>query len=236
MKSQRIGLLIPPPNVVMETECRKIFPPSVTIHATRISRSTDHVTVDSLLEMGRNTEEAARLLAMTRPDVMIFGCTSGSFIMGVGWDREIRERIARVTPIPAITTSTAVLEGLRALGLKKISLLAPYTEDITLREKKFLEGNGFQVLGIRGLGISASLEIAEFPIAQIHRLALETNDPQGDGLFISCTNFPTIEIIERLEKELGKPVLTSNQASAWAAWKILGRREPIKGFGELFAR
>lgn len=230
----RIGLLIPPPNVTMEPEFREIIPPHITIHATRISRSTDKVTVDSLLEMERNTEEAARLLAMTRPNVIIFGCTSGSLIMGVGWDRKIIEKIATVTPIPAITTSTAVVEALNSLKAKKIAILTPYIEEINEREKGFLEGNGFQVLKIAGLGISDSPKIAEVPLSEVHRLAVQTNEKEADALFISCTNFPTIGIIDRLERELGKPVVTSNQASAWYALKRMGKKERIKGFGSLF--
>src|SRR5512133_514915 len=85
----RLGLLIPPPNVVMEMGFNRWLPPSIPVHATRMYRSTSDVTVDSLLEMARNANDAARLLAMTLPDVIMFGCTSGSLIMGVGWDREI---------------------------------------------------------------------------------------------------------------------------------------------------
>jgi maleate isomerase len=230
----RIGLLIPPPNVVMEPEFREILPQHITIHATRISRSTDKVTIDSLLEMERNTEEAARLLAMTQADVIIFGCTSGSFIRGVGWDKQIIEKIARVTPIPAITTSTAVIEALKALGIKKVAVLTPYIKGINEREKGFLEGNGFQVLKIAGLGISDAPKIAVVPMSEVYRLALQTNNKEADGLFISCTNFPTIGIIDRLERELDKPVVTSNQASAWYCLKRIERKELIKGFGSLF--
>jgi len=236
MERLRIGLLIPPPNVLMEPEFREIVPPHITIHATRISRSTDKVTVDSLLEMERNTEEAARVLAMARPNVIIFGCTSGSLIMGVGWDRQIVEKIATVTPIPAITTSTAVVEALKSLNAKKIAVFTPYIEEINERETGFLEGNGFQVLTISGLGISESLKIAQVPISEVHRLSLQTDKKEADALFISCTNFPTIGIIDRLERELGKPVVTSNQASAWYALKRMGRKEQIRGFGSLFEK
>lgn len=232
----RIGLLIPPPNVVMEPEFREILPRHITIHATRISRSTDKLTVDSLLEMERNTEEAARLLAMTQADVLIFGCTSGSLIMGVGWDKQIIEKIARVTPIPAITTATAVIEALKALRIKKIAVLTPYIKEINEREKCFFEGNGFQVLKIIGLGIIDSPKIAEVPLSEVYRLALQTDDKKADGLFISCTNFPTIGIIDRLERELDKPVVTSNQASAWYGLRHIERKELIKGFGSLFEK
>ena len=105
----RVGLMVPLPNTVMEPEFREMLPSYVAVHSTRISRSTDKVTVGSLLKMGKNTKETARLLAMAQPKVIVFGCTSGSLIKGVGWDRQIIEKNLKVTPIPAITTSTAVI-------------------------------------------------------------------------------------------------------------------------------
>lgn len=229
----RIGLLIPPPNAVMEVEFNRWIPPEVAVHATRMYRSTSDVTVESLLEMARHANEAARLLAMTLPDVIMFGCTSGSLLMGVGWDREIIRGIEGTTGIRALTTSTAVVAALEAVGARKVAVATPYIEEVNLRERRFLEGHGFQVLGIRGMGILKSEQIARVPPSQVHRFAGGCDHPDADALFISCTNLRTMEVIDRLEEELGKPVVTSNQASLWMCLRVIGAGRPLAHGGRL---
>ncbi len=229
----RLGLLIPPPNVVMEVEFNRWLPPSIPVHATRMSRSTSDVTVESLLEMAQNANEAARLLAMTLPDVIMFGCTSGSLIMGAGWDREIISGIEATTGIQTLTTSTAVVTALKAIGAGKVAIATPYSEEVNLRERRFLEAHGFQVLEIRGLGLVKSEQMGRTPLATVHDLALSVDRPQADALFISCTNFRTMEVIDQLEEELGKPVITSNQASLWMCLKAVGVNRPFTSGGRL---
>ena len=229
----RIGLLIPPPNAVMEVEFNRWVPTEVAVHATRMYRSTSDVTVESLLEMARHVDEAARLLAMTLPDVIMFGCTSGSLIMGVGWDREIIQSIEGATGIRALTTSTAVVAALNAVGARKVAVATPYIEEVNLRERRFLEGHGLQVLGICGMGIVKSEEIARVPPSQVHRFARGCDHPDADALFVSCTNLRTMEVIDRLEDELGKPVVTSNQASLWMCLRVVGAGRLLARGGRL---
>lgn len=90
------------------------------------------------------------------------------------------------------------------------------------------------MLKIVGLGINEANKIAVVPISEVYRLALQTVLKEADGLFISCTNFQAIEIIESLEEEKGKPMVTSNQASAWSCLKGIRCPEKINGFGKLF--
>lgn len=229
----RIGLLLPPPNVVMEGEFNHWLPPAIALHTTRMFRSTSDVTIDSLKEMASHANEAARLLAMTIPDVIMFGCTSGSLIMGMGWDKEISAGITQATGVPAVTTSTAVVSALQASGVRRVAIATPYVNEVNLRERSFLEGHGFQVLGIRGLEIVKSEEIGRVPLARVRQFALECDHPEADALFISCTNLRTMGVIDQLEQELGKPVITSNQASLWMCLSSLGGGLPLPGGGHL---
>ncbi|MEM3831723.1 MAG: aspartate/glutamate racemase family protein [Sulfolobales archaeon] len=128
----------------------------------------------------------------------------------------------------SITTAQAVIEALKTLGAREIVVATPYIEEINERERRFLEDQGFRVLRIKGLGIRKNTEIGRLPPWTAYRLALEAiRDLRADALFISCTNFRTIEIIEALESRLGIPVISSNTASMWLALRSIGVKDRI---------
>ncbi|HSF01668.1 MAG TPA: aspartate/glutamate racemase family protein, partial [Solirubrobacterales bacterium] len=162
-----------------------------------------------------------------------FACTTGSLVRGPGWDKVLRDRIEARTSVPATTTSTAVLAAFATLGARRLGIATPYIDELNRREREFFEAQGFEVLDIRGLGIRDDRQIgAQFPQVA-YRLAREVDRPEVDCLFISCTNFPTMPIIAPLERDAGKPVVTSNQATIWDSLRRAGVRERIPGFGRL---
>ncbi|MHB1162332.1 MAG: maleate cis-trans isomerase family protein [Chloroflexota bacterium] len=229
----KVGILIPAANAVMEPDFNRLAQNGIAIYASRVGRQSPNVTVESQIEMLDHLDSAATLLAAAGMDLMVFGCTSASFVRGVGGDAEIAERIERLTGVPAITTSTAVMEALRQLRVKTISIFSPYLDEVNEREAEFFRGNGFEVLGIKGMQFQASAQNRSFPTEQIYREARKADSPDSEALFISCTNFRALGAIELLERDLGKPVVTSNQASFWYALKALKLREPREGYGQL---
>jgi len=204
-------------------------PEGVTIHFTRIPQTED--TEEQLAAMINYVPQAAQLLAHARVDAIAFGCTSGSFIKGTGYDREIIKRIEENTGVPATTTTTAVLEALKLMEMRKISVGAPYTDPIMQKLKKLLEDNGFKVIKMKGLGLIKGE--GDLPLDVTYKLAREIDSPESDGIFISCTDFKTVEILEILEEDLGKPVVSSNQATMWKLLRLAGLKTKIRGFGTL---
>lgn len=99
-------------------------------------------------------ETAAKFKGYPDLDLVVFGCTSGSCIKGIGWDKECCELIEKASGFPGLTTSTAVLEALHAVETKKVAVLTPYPEATNIIEKKFLEDNGFEVTNIVGMDMS----------------------------------------------------------------------------------
>lgn len=238
----RIGLLIPSVNTTMEPEFNRMAPDGVSIHATRLGLSG--FTPEGLIAMGKGVEQAAKMILDIGAEVIVFGCTSGSFVKGVGHDQELIREIEAVTGRPAIATSHAVLEALHHLKMKKVAVATPYPEEINEKEKDFLEGNGIKVVNIKGAEYwnrAPFYPLAKLPVSYIglhepqvaYKLALDVYRQEADGIFISCTNFRTIEIIEMLEKTVGKPVVTSNQATMVAALRKAGVQDRIKGYGVL---
>ena len=109
----------------------------------------------------------------------------------------------------------------------------PYVDEINELERRFLEQNGIEVLKIKGLGIVRNTEVGMKDPSVAYELAKEVYVPETHGLFISCTNFRTLEIIDKLERELGVPVISSNTATFWAMIRETGIRKRIEGYGRL---
>ena len=227
----KIGLLVPSANTVAEPEMNRAVPEGVSCFAARIrNTSTDY---DDTLAMLKHIERAADELASAHVDVIAFTCTSGSFVKGGTGEDELKERIERTSHIPSVTTSGAVVLALKNLEAKRLVVATPYPDEINRLEKLYLEENGFEVLTIKGLEIRDAFLIGcEMP-DNTYRFVKGMDDSSADAIFISCTNFPTMDIIKRLEKDCKKPVVTSNQATFWAALRKIGCGDSISGFGRL---
>jgi len=230
----RLGIIIPSVNTVMEPEFNKMAPEGVSVHAARMM-ALGKFEPKSLVEMAEETENAAKRLKQIA-DVIGWGCTSGSFVKGKGYDLEIIDRIKKVTGLPATTTSTAVIHALKTLKVKKIAVATPYTEEVNDLLKKFLEDNGFIVTNIKGLGVEVRGGQGVYHPSTTYRLSREVDSDEAECIFISCTNFRSIEIIDQLEKDCQKPVISSNTATMWHMLKLAGINENIKGFGTLLEK
>jgi len=215
----RIGLIVPSSNTTMEPEFYRVCPEGVSIHTARVP--LEEVTPDALVKMADYVLDAAKMLKTANVNVIVYGCTSGTLIGGVKWERELTSKIERETGVETITTASAVVQALKALDIKRVVVATPYIDKINELEKKFLEEHGIKVLSIKGLDVVKNIEIGKLAPWISYRLAKEVFKPEADGIFISCTNFRTLEIIEKLERELGKPVVTSNQASIWTALRTV---------------
>ena len=190
-----------------------------------------HVLTDQL-------EQTAAIYKGTRMDLVVFGCTSGSCIEGIGYDQELIRRIERASGIPGLTTSTAVLEALAALGTKKVAVLTPYPVETNVIEKKFLEDNGFAVTNIEAMDMSPlksqgkGFEDASEEFLIEHSLAVDLGD--ADTFFLSCMGLTTLEMVQPLEDQLGIPVVTSHQATLWSALRHCGIQDTRNDLGKLF--
>jgi len=215
----------------MEQEFNVMRPREATVHIARMRLK--EVTIPELMDMEREIETVALSLADAKVNVIGFGCTSGSLFRGLGHDQEIVTRIEEATDIPAVATAGAVVNALKALNLSKISVATPYTQKINSLEKKFFEQNGFVVQKIKGLGIKDNLKIGEQVPRTVYDLVKEVDTASNDGIFVSCTNLKTIEVIGRLEEEFKKPVVSSNTATLWAMLRRIKYVEPVIGWGRL---
>jgi maleate isomerase len=230
----RIGLLVPSSNTTVEPEFYRALPPGITLHCarlylTRIDPESIHRTQDEL-------ERESRSLASADVDVIVLGATAPSFLHGVGYDRELIARIESATGKRATTTSTAMLAALRALGARRIGLGSAYDATVNGIAAAFLEANGLQVLRREGLGYVDNLEVGRLAPETALEVARRVDDPQADAVLLACTNWRSLHAVEPLEAELGKPVVTTTQASLWQALRMVGHTGGLPGYGCLFDR
>ncbi|VBB38583.1 conserved hypothetical protein [uncultured Spirochaetota bacterium] len=229
----RVGLILPQTAYNCLGEFNAMSPKGLATLSTIIA--LEKVTPEYLKKMEEQVEDAASLLEKGSPDLIIFGCTSGSLVLGPGSDARLAKKIEDKTGIPALVTSTAIVDAMKSLGIKRPIVVTPYIEEIDKLEKKFLEAYGINVQAMRGLGITEPKEIVNVNPLIWYRFAKEIFTPECDGLFISCTGIHTMDIIESLENDLGIPVVTSNQATVWAALERLGIKSTVKGCGKLLS-
>lgn len=228
----RLGLIVPSSNTTNEPEFYRWLPEGVSLHTSRMR--LEDATADTLERMADDVERCGDLLATADVDVVAYGCTTGSLVKGPGYDEEIESRLAEIADAPAVATAASIKRAFDALDLSSIAITTPYIDDLNRREADFLDAAGYDVVAIDGLGIAPNTEIGAQRPETAYRKARDLDHEDADGIFISCTNYRTFEIIEALEADLEKPVVTSNQATLWDALRTMGVDRSGLALGTLF--
>lgn len=227
----RIGLIIPSSNRLTEPQFHQYAPPGVGIHVTRLRMTGKwHKPVS---ELKASLAEAAAALSDTKPSVIVFHCTANSMENGPAHEAALVETIQNASGCPTITTAQAVCQAFTHFDIKNLVLISPYVKQTNEHEVEYLAQAGFTVLHELGLGLESDGYSAVTPQQWI-QVVNENTRPDADGYFLSCTNTRMIEAIDDLENQLGKPVISSNQATLWACLKRLGIPQSISGLGRLF--
>jgi len=227
---RRIGLLVPSSSSAQERDFNKALPEDITLHVARMRLS--NVEADSTLRIVQEIETESQKLADVDVDVIVFPATAPSSRNGIGYDQELIKRISAASGKPATTASTALLEALRVLSAKRIVLGAPWSAPVNQTVAAFIEANGVEVLAQEALGFIRNLEIGLLDPQTALDVGRRVNRPGADVVILACGNWSTFSIIDQLERDLRKPVLTTNQVSLWHALKIMDRK-PLGGLGVL---
>jgi maleate cis-trans isomerase len=236
---RRIGVMVPSTNTTCEADFAMVVPPGITVHGQRLWMTNDATGDDAYKRMNGEIETGARYLATAKVDVVAYGCTTGSFYRGPGWDREMLTLISRTAGVPAVATTPAVVEALHALGARRLSVATPYPEWNNQKLRAYLEAQGFEVLNVDGeprAAAAGNQGINDQPPESVVEFAARVCRPDADVLLCSCTAWRSVEAVDALEQRTGKPVVTSNQATIWAALRALGVGRPVHGFGRLLER
>ncbi|MDQ6820592.1 MAG: aspartate/glutamate racemase family protein [Actinomycetota bacterium] len=217
----RVGLIVPSSNTVAEVDFYRHLPAGATLHTARMY--LDEVTPeDEAVMLDEHLPGALRDLATAGPDVVVFACTSAGALRGNAWEQELIARIGRRTSARAISVAAAVRKAIAARGAQRVGVLTPYVDGLNDKIRASLEEEGIAVAGIHGMGIVANSEIGAVEPERIAEFASEKfQGASVELLFVSCTNLRALEARERIEHDLGLPVVTSNHAALEALLEFL---------------
>jgi maleate cis-trans isomerase len=235
----RIGVLVPFTNTNLEADLTLLRPTGVSIHYARLGDYDMDAVPDAAQMAGLGAaclDEPLRLIAGARPDVVLYGCTSATLTHGLAFDRELAARIRKQTGAATVTAAGALVDALRKLGVRRIGFASPYVATINARAVAFLAEAGFETL--RRIDIDRELDNygqGELTPDEVFELGHEADHADAEAIVLSCTDMRSIEIIERLEATLGKPVVSSNQAMLHAALETLEIDAGEVSCGQLFA-
>ncbi|MGH7196225.1 MAG: maleate cis-trans isomerase family protein [Candidatus Saccharimonadales bacterium] len=210
--------LVAPFDFRLDAECWRWLPPQTSLYVTRTSRVEDETVTVELAQAVSEGEDVARAvdsLVANDPQAIAYACTSGSFVGGVAGERKLCQAMLDAGAPAAVTPSGAMVEALHHLGAKRVAVATPYIESLTTLLAEFLQEAGFEVVSNGYLDKDS--EIFNVSYEAVKYLAATVDRPDADAIFFSCTNMRTFDIIEELEQALGKPVLSANQVTMWAA-------------------
>lgn len=231
----RLGFLLPPGNPTVEPEMIALAPKGVSVHFHRMTAHGATGSLEGQEERNRmmvdNIDGSVELLAMVDPDVIVLAHTATSYSLGRQGEADLLGRLQEATGKRVITAFGAVLRALERLKVQRLALGTPYSLETTLQGKELLEAHGLQVVNSASLPGVANI-YDETP-ERAYRLARQVDREDAEAVFLSGTGMPTLPILELLEQDLGKPVISSASAMMWHALRLAGVRALIPGYGRL---
>jgi maleate isomerase len=230
-KTHRFGLLTPSSNTVQEPEFSAALPPSVSLHTGRVAYRD--ITPQEQMRCVLELESESRKLGDAEVDVIVFAATAPTLANGMGYDRELIKRMEHASGRPATTAATAFVDALTRLGAKKIAIAAPWSKTMDKPMVAFMQASGFEVVNSEVAGYVASIELGRTGPQAAYALGRRADRPDADAIIMPGGNWPAMSMVEKLERELGKPVLANNAVSLWAGLRLLKRGDGIAGYGVL---
>lgn len=242
----RIGQIVPSSNTTMETEIPAMLRAREGVEAERFTFHSSRmrmqkVTKEELEAMDRDSDRCALELADARVDVLGYACLVAIMSMGKGYHRVSEERLHGRTieaggAAPVVTSAGALVDGIKALGAKRVSILAPYMKPLTKLVIDYIENEGIEVVDSISLEIPDNLDVGrQDPRAPIE-ITKRLNTKGVDAIVASaCVQMPSLPSVQPIEDRTGLPVLSSSVSTTYMMLKKLGLKTAVPGFGSLLS-
>lgn len=227
-----IGFLVPAGNRVILPEMYRMSTEGYGFFETRLMVSGDHVSRDSNFAMIKNIQRGMQELETARVDVCVFACTVSSFLKGYRWDDEFCRKWAEKCSFQISTTALSLVESLRHLNAGKIAVATPWHEEANQAAVTYLKARDIDVVSISSYPLNR-FEINDMKPEGTYRFAKKADSDAAECLCIFATDLQSAEILQKLEDDLGKPVISSNSAILWNILRMLKAPHGVKGFGRL---
>ncbi|WP_245574045.1 maleate cis-trans isomerase family protein [Neptunomonas japonica] len=227
----RIGVISLATDFNIEADLHRIFPGDVQFFTSRV-KNVNPLTIENLRTMTPGISTTAdTILPGVELDAIIYACTSGTIAIGV---ERVTQLINEVRPGVLVTNPvTAALSAFECFGAKRISILTPYTETVNQEVAQFFISQGYEVLSVAGFGFEDDTAMTYLTPQDITDAAIACCDPDAELMFISCTALRASLVLDDIERRLGVPVVSSNQALAWHSLTLVNYPTAVNGFGAL---
>jgi maleate cis-trans isomerase len=218
-----VGVVVPF-DFAVDRELWRWTPDNVQLHVTRTPFVPSPMTEDMARTISQPApvRQATRDVLLPEPGVVAYACASGSFVDGTAGEAALVELMTEAGAPRAVTTAGGVVQALSELRVRRVALVTPYIDALNDLLVAFLDAHGVETVASTGLGLLG--QIWRVSDEELVNSVRAVDRPDADAVFISCTNLTTYDLIAPLERELGKPVITANQATMWAALRALGLR------------
>ncbi len=227
----KIGFVLIPNEQTIEEDMIRHMPPGVGAYFDRLTMPRE-ISTESLAQAGASLATAAgRILPDDGLDVIAFACTSGT--VAVGEDETCAELTKGAPGTKNTTLAGAVRKALLAIGAQNIVLGSPYIAELNANVVRYLEGAGFNVLEAHGMGLNYDTEMIRVTPDYIRDYAHAIDRPDADTVLLSCGALRSIDVVDQIEQDLGKPVICSNQALLWDCLRLAGVGDALPGLGSL---
>lgn len=235
-ESARLGLIALATDLTSEGDLFRILPKEgASVYVTRVAFENP-TAPENLRKMApRLTDAAALLEPLTPLRAICYSCTAASVVIG---DAEIRSTINKaISGVPVVTPINAARMAFATLGVQRIAVLTPYTIATSQPMAAYFSEHRLDITGFQCLGLDDDRDMARVSDQTIINAAIAVDNADAEALFISCTGLPAVGVIAEIEERIGKPVVTSNQASAWAMTRLAGFDDhKPEQYGQLFGR
>jgi arylmalonate decarboxylase len=231
-----LGLIVPPEKREVPEEGIAMYGSKLRFVVTGLG--IERMSPDSFDAAQERIPAAARLLAEAGAQAIELAGTSLSFYKGEAYNRELRARITQASGLPATTMSNGVIDGLKAMGARRVAVATAYNDVVNDRLRAFLVEHGLDPLVVTGLGIEAMTDLEKVTQQYLEDFAerVHASAPKADSLLVSCGGFRTLELIAPLEKRTGVPVISSMPHGLWAGARLVGLSGVAPGYGRLLSR
>jgi arylmalonate decarboxylase len=230
-----VGVVVPSAEGTVPPEARQMYPSGVEFISTGLGlQSLSPRGYDAVID---NIVGAAQSLATQGAAAIAISGTSLTFYRGSAFHEELKANVRDATGLPVTTMSTGVVEGLRAMGVRRVAVGTAYIDEVNRRLHQFLTDSDFEVLVLEGLGLEgfgAPSQVTEADVQALGERVFATA-PEADGILISCGGLRTLDLTPRLEDVCGVPVVSSRPAALWSAVRLVGHSGHAPGYGRLLA-
>jgi len=231
-----LGLIFPPLNRGVPEEGVAMYGDKLKFVVTGLG--VERMTPDGFEAVLPKIPAAAEKLAAAGAEAIELTGTSLTFYKGEAFNQKLRETVTKASGLKATTMSNGVIDGLKAVGAKRVAVATAYNDEVNERLHAFLIEHGLEPLVVKGLGIEAMTDVDKVTQNDLIEFGarVRATAPDADSLLVSCGGFRTLEIIAPLEAKTGVPVISSMPHGLWAGARLVGMSGAAPGYGKLLSR